>query len=45
MWKFVKNIRNKVDQILDDVAAHLGLEHRAVPVRVRSKNKKNRDQR
>jgi len=42
--KIFKNIRNKINQILDDIAAHLGLEHRAVPVRVHSKNRKNRGQ-
>ena len=44
MWKFVEGVRNKVNQILDDIAAHLGLEHRAVPIRVRAKNKKDKDQ-
>jgi hypothetical protein len=42
--KVFKNIRNKINKILDDIAAHLGLEYRVVPVRIRSKNPKNRNQ-
>ena len=41
--KVFKNIRDKINQILDDIAAHLGLEHRAVPVHINSKEQKNRD--
>ena len=33
--KFVKAIWGKVIDIIDDIAAQLGLQHRPVPVRVK----------
>tara|TARA_Y100001970_G_scaffold293249_1_gene438774 strand:- start:3531 stop:3677 length:147 start_codon:yes stop_codon:yes gene_type:complete len=42
--KIIAGLRDKVNQILDDIAAHLGLQGRAVPVRVRTKNQENKDQ-
>ncbi len=41
--KIFSRVYNKINQILDDIAAHLGLEHRAIPVRIQSKNRKSRD--
>ncbi len=40
MRKFIKNIRDKINDVLDDIAANLGLHPKAVPAR--AKNNKDR---
>ena len=41
--KFIKGVRNRINDLLDDLAAQLGLQGRPVPVRAKSnKDRKKR---
>ncbi len=40
--KFVKTIWGKVTDIIDDIAAQLGLQHRPVPVRVKQDERRKK---
>lgn len=43
MQKFIKDIRDKINDALDDIAAKLGLQPNLIPVRVKSnKGRKKR---
>ena len=38
----IKNIIDKISDIIDDMAAHLGLQPRSIPVRVKIDNGKEK---